>query len=341
MTVNFDELLAPHGPVALTIRQPLVPALGEGAVVFPPTFAPAEGSAEAPNYLIDPIGDGNFIALIDSVGSQANRMEPIFQKPPYSKLVPQVTVEIGSRKLDLLEAGHRAADAIVRFSDKAEVFQKAFEAIRDSGDSTRLAKIAPTSIVFGVWDSRLTQVKLPRLVEATVRAYGVQRITRSAQFFAALSKDELAGISDNQKQLSKEGLDDAPSGRLPGGVVAGKGIERQAILNLVALRALSASGETAANQLQRYILGLSLIAFLAPAPLYLRQGCLLVEKGNAAAEAVYRDNQRAPFAVSLAEATKFAQSEAAAFGVGEGFTARFEPGKAKESIAKNAKKKGS
>ena len=35
------------------------------------------------------------------------------------------------------------------------------------GDPTPLAKIAPTSLVFGVWDSRDTQAKLPRLVAST------------------------------------------------------------------------------------------------------------------------------------------------------------------------------
>jgi len=45
-----------------------------------------------------------------------------------------------------------------------------------------MAKIAPTSLVFGVWDSRDTQAKLPRLVASTIRAFDVQRLTRSAQF---------------------------------------------------------------------------------------------------------------------------------------------------------------
>ena len=55
--------------------------------------------------------------LVDSVGAQANRLEPLFKQPPYSELVPKATVRIGEREVDLLDAGHRAADAVVRFSD--------------------------------------------------------------------------------------------------------------------------------------------------------------------------------------------------------------------------------
>ena len=45
-----------------------------------------------------------------------------------------------------------------------------------------MAKIAPTSLVFGVWDSRDTQAKLPRLIASTVRAFDVKRLKRSAQY---------------------------------------------------------------------------------------------------------------------------------------------------------------
>ena len=46
-------------------------------------------------------------------------MEPIFKREPYNSLVPQVIIEAGERRVNLLDAGHRAADAIVRFSGLA------------------------------------------------------------------------------------------------------------------------------------------------------------------------------------------------------------------------------
>ena len=49
-----------------------------------------------------------------------------------------------------------------------------------------LAKLAPTSLVFGAWDSRDTQAKLPRLIASTIRAYNVRKLRRSAQFVPAV-----------------------------------------------------------------------------------------------------------------------------------------------------------
>ena len=62
----------PNGPVALHLKQKLVPVEGEGGVIFPPTYADI-------GYNIDTLSDGTKVCTIDSVGSQANRMEPIFK----------------------------------------------------------------------------------------------------------------------------------------------------------------------------------------------------------------------------------------------------------------------
>ena len=50
--MNFDHLLAPGGPVALTIQEYLEPVQGAGSVLFPSTFASPLGSDEPPNYVI-------------------------------------------------------------------------------------------------------------------------------------------------------------------------------------------------------------------------------------------------------------------------------------------------
>jgi CRISPR-associated protein Csb1 len=76
LTVSNERLDAwahdPSGPVALHLKQRLVPVEGEGGVIFPPTYADI-------GYNIDTLSDGTRVALIDSVGSQANRIEPIFK----------------------------------------------------------------------------------------------------------------------------------------------------------------------------------------------------------------------------------------------------------------------
>jgi CRISPR-associated protein Csb1 len=332
---QFDPWLEVNGPVAVVIREELEPVMGNDAVFFPPTFAPPEDSKEAPGYLIDQTSSGK-VALVDTVGAQANRIEPIFKHEPYSQLVPKVTVKIGEREVDLLDAGHRAADAVVRFSDKWVVLQNAFLAIRDKRDATVLAKLAPTSLVFGVWDSRDTQVKLPRLVGSTIRAYNVEKLTRSAQFFAATEKEDIQELAD-QKFLSAVGLDDAPAGRTDGGVIAQGGIRREAVLNLVALRALTGADADTSRKLQRYVLGLALVALLARSEKFLRQGCLLVPRDGIQAEAkvVDRTGVRNPLAVNEESALAFAQEAATAFGVGEPWTATFD----KDAVRKASDKK--
>src|SRR5690606_41319454 len=94
-----DKMLAADGPAALVCRQWLMPADGRDAVIFPPTFAPPEGKAGPADYISDPLGDSDdakasLVELIDSVGSQATRMEPPLkrEKGPdtaHSRTLPQ------------------------------------------------------------------------------------------------------------------------------------------------------------------------------------------------------------------------------------------------------------
>ena len=103
-----------QGPVALHLKQKLLPVEGAGAVIFPPTYADI-------GYNIDELCDGTKVATIDSVGSQANRIEPIFKREPYAALVPQIDIEYGNEKVrSILEAGHRLGDALIRSNRIAE-----------------------------------------------------------------------------------------------------------------------------------------------------------------------------------------------------------------------------
>lgn len=331
MIDRFDSWLSGTGPVALVIRESLQPVTGAGTVFFPPTFAASEDAPKGTkaDYVID--GD---VCLVDSVGSQGNRLEPMFKSEPLSSLVPQVTVTVGERRLNLLELGHRAADAVARFSGLGPDLNRAFLDYRERGDATALAKIAPTSLVFGVWDSRDTGAKVPRLVESTVRAYGVERLSRSAQYFAALNDAERKEIDAG----SEEGLVDTPSGRVHGGVIAKDGIRRDAVLNLVALRALNGPD---GMKLRRYILGLALVAFVVPAESYLRQGCLLVCDPEKPSEtrAVYRDGKREAVTLTADDAIAFAKAAAAEFGKGEDRVEPFDKDAAKAKKEKTKKGK--
>jgi len=342
---HYDAWIADSGPSALVCKQYLEPASGPGEVIFPPTFAPPEDSNGAgATYVIDGEGD-QAVCLIDSVGSQANRMEPLFLDARYSSLVPQIEVRVKERAINLLQVGHRAADALVRSTALAEQIETAFLQY-ENGNAVPLAKMAPTSLVFGAWDSRGSQVKVPRLIDSTIRAYGVRRLTRAAQYFASLEPAEVEELispaaGKNRKVLSKAGFLDAPSGTTHGGIIASGGIVRNTIVNLVALRSIRAPNQDEQTALRRYILGLALVAVLAPQDFFLRQGCLLVESPGKQPQwtLVYRNGRREELSPSLDQVEAFARAAASAFQVGEGRTVDFNPKLAQDLVKKASKEK--
>ena len=339
---ELDYWIAETGPSALVLKERLEPAGGSGDVIFPPTFAPPKGSKELPSYVIDGEGE-NSVCLVDSVGSQSNRLEPLFQQERFRDLVPQVEIDVEGSSINLLELGHRAADAVARSSGLANDLRSAFEAY-GNGKGSPMAKLAPTSIVFGAWDSRETQVKIPRMISSTIRAYNVEKLTRSAQYFAALEKDAVKQLLEVDPQrehsLSKAGFLDAPSQRTSGGIRVRGYIERSTILNLTAARAIGAPPDEL-KALRRYILGLALLAVVAPIDLFLRQGCLLVQSTEdpPSGHLVYRDGRRKEFSVTVKEAEDFAREAAQEFGVGENRRARFDKGLAQTALKKAKKQK--
>jgi CRISPR-associated protein Csb1 len=326
-TKLFDSWLAADGPVALRLRQKLLPVEADEngrGVIFPPTYADI-------GYNVDKLEDGTRVATIDTVGSQANRLEPIFKSTgkdadgnelnPLASLVPQVEIVLhkaGGRKKkeadtdgakhiekrSLLDLAHRSADAVVLASPTlAPEIAKAFEALRNKGNAAPLASIAPTSLVFGVWDSRGgTGEKRPRLVRSIIRAWDVEVLHSAAQFnsvWKALSEEQQKELADEEKkkgklELSAVGLKDAPStfrktdkipqfvagapnpeARVLGGVLAKGAIERDVTINLVALRGIRGKDATETTEVQKYLLGLALLAATADLELFLREGCLL------------------------------------------------------------------
>lgn len=323
----LDSWLAADGPVALRLRQKLLPVEADESgrgIIFPPTYADI-------GYNIDTLADGTRVATIDTVGSQANRLEPIFKSTgtdaegnesnPLAGLVPQVEIVLhrgdakkGNKKQSnaggedghvekrsLLDLAHRSADAVVLASPTlAPEVAKAFEALRNKGNAAPLAAIAPTSLVFGVWDSRGgSGEKRPRLVRAIVRAWDVEIFHSAAQFnsvWKALSEEQQQELKKEAKakkiKLSVKGFADAPAtfrtdknqfvdgvpnpeARVLGGVLAKGAIERDVTINLVALRGIRGKDADETTEVQKYLLGLALLAATADLELFLREGCLL------------------------------------------------------------------
>lgn len=323
------------GPSALVMKEHLAPVEGADDPFFPPTYAGASSSDDS-TYCIDTMSDGTRICLIDSVGSQANRMEPIFMEPPYASLVPQITITADTQKCNLCEVGHRAGDALLRHSDVYPRISKALDILKSENDARELAKVAPTSLVFGVWDSRKTQVKAPRIVSSVIRAYNVEELTRSAQYFPPVDYREENLLGDNPSETdkrSKVGFNEAPATGKPGGIIAKGGIRRDVVVNLAALRKLYGGKET--SVLRKYILGLALVSATASSDLYLRQGCVLTRdagKPEPVWEAVYSDGRREAVDLSQDAVKEFATAAAAKFGVGESQDGRFDVKSAKKEM---------
>ncbi len=347
----FDSWLAAGGPVALRLRQKLLPVEADEngrGVIFPPTYADI-------GYNIDTLADGTRVVTIDSVGSQSNRLEPIFKSTgkdeqgnelnPLASLVPQVEIILhkaggkkGNKKQEgedghvekrsLLDLAHRSADAVVLASPTlAPEIAKAFEALRDKGNAAPLAAIAPTSLVFGVWDSRGgTGEKRPRLVRSVIRAWNVEVLHSAAQFnsvWKALSEEQKNELVAEEKkkgklELSAVGLKDTPAtfrktdkipqfvsdapnpeARILGGVLTKGSVERDVTINLVALRGIRGKDDIETKEVQRYLLGLALLAATADLELFLREGCLLRYANNDTWTTVPRRGE--PTVVSLPE----------------------------------------
>lgn len=323
LTNLFDSWVEPNGPVALHLKQKLLPVEGEGGVIFPPTYADI-------GYNIDTLSDGTKVATIDSVGSQANRMEPMFKSTGKRKnhkgedeelnllaaLVPQVEIILNVKEPDgeryekrqsLLDLAHRSADAVVKATPSlAKIITPAFEALNRHGNAGPLCAVAPTSLLFGVWDSRDgTGEKRPRLVRSIVRAWDVELMFSAAQFNSVwksldeASQSELESAAKKAgKKRSETGFADAPAvfrkvsqsaakhmtefrngspnseRRTLGGVLTKGPIFRDVTVNLVALRALrGVNSET--DQIRKYLLSLALLAASTELDLFLREGCLL------------------------------------------------------------------
>jgi len=345
-----------RGPVALHLRQKLLPVEGEGAVIFPPTYAMGERRAFAP-YAIDVLSDGTKVAQIDSVGSQANRMEPLFKRAPagraenpLSRLVPQVEIDIGNGRLvSILDAGHRLGDALVRSSELRDEVEGAFRSFQDAGDAAPIARLAPTSLVFGAWDSRGEGAKLPRIVQAVVRAWDVDVLRRSAQYSPPVDYAELDVFSDEEKEkaegdtkspLAQRGFVHVPAVDTHGGIVARGEIRRDVTVNLVALRQLDSPEH--GTDLRRYVLGLALVAATQPQDAFLRQGCLLTPDADSPGrwDLVERDGRRVPLSLDASVARDYAKAARNRFPVGQDRSVAFSKDRAKADLpGKDAKKK--
>jgi CRISPR-associated protein Csb1 len=173
--VTLEELgkLVDKDAVAIRGRAVLEPAGGPGDKVFPPSHSVGDrethGGAKYAFETRRRNGNDVRCVLIDSVQSQANRMEEALQAlwTDRKLTLPVIEVDLSSTAPDVgkvtsLTAPHRVADALLRDSFVNEngtptLFRSSAIGRSFTDASPRnaapLFKVCPTGLVFGIWDS--------------------------------------------------------------------------------------------------------------------------------------------------------------------------------------------
>ncbi len=176
----------------------LQPAGGPGAKVFPPTYISDDNKAFGDTkYAIEQRKiNGGIVdcVLLDSVASQANRMEEALQDrwedgeldfplvvSDFTEADESLEARVGS--ISTLQAPHRIHDAIFRDSvdDSGTLFRYTDVGQRithaTKRDATALYTFCPTALVFGAWDSAGPKgglgSKFPRALSSEVVGIGM------------------------------------------------------------------------------------------------------------------------------------------------------------------------
>ncbi|PPK72817.1 CRISPR-associated Csx4 family protein [Methylobacter tundripaludum] len=162
--IDIDTLTSAvnSGYSAIRLLAKLQPAAGPGSKVFPPSHSEGKYAWEARR-----VEGGEVVrtVLLDSVQSQANRMEQALKEAYISQRInfPLLAVDFGSHFADIgeittLDAPHRIADAIFRDSLLGDQkfpdtnIAKAYSAANQR-NATALYQYCPHALIFGIWDS--------------------------------------------------------------------------------------------------------------------------------------------------------------------------------------------
>ena len=301
MTPTIQQLIGDETLVALTYRQALAPIEGRDAPVHPPTYPVARAKTARQDghrtrYELNELGDGTLVCELDTVQSQANRMEGSY-RGALADCIPRHAVEAGGHHVDLTGLPHRLADASIRATGLAGDIRECFERFA-AGDAAPLARLGSTSLVYGAWDSRGTRVAVPRFIASRIEARDVVERSRSAQYSAVFSQGEL-GLTDAEWRKGAEaGFAPAPANGRPGGIVVRGAILQSASILLDVPRRYRTKDRSAV--LPAYLLGLALGGLLTGGRRYhLRSGCALVPAGAPTWQTVSVEGERRPVEVDV------------------------------------------
>jgi CRISPR-associated protein Csb1 len=192
MTISLEQLRTAVGRDAAIRRvQKLQPVGGPGDKIFPPTY-PGERNNDPPRHVFEMrrvAGQNVLCVLIDSVQSQANRLEEALKIARNDGLIfPVMSVDFsGTEVADIghittLDAPHRVFDAIMRDAELEGT------RLKDTSEGKRLVEakpqnaraiyeLSPTALLFGAWNSTGEGggigAKFPRCVVSEIIGVGV------------------------------------------------------------------------------------------------------------------------------------------------------------------------
>lgn len=212
----------------------LQPTGGAGASLFPPTYVVGE---EGGKYAMEgrQLGETKIesAVLLDSVPSQANRIEEALQRAIDEEQIalPLLVVTLPpDQRVTSLEAPHRIADAIFRDSELGNLPFRDSEAGKsfvtaNVRNATALYQLCPTALIFGTWDSTGASGglgnKFARALVSEVIGYHAQTFKKTAGRIdpLAVTKMELHVKKDDPAIYE---VPKAPGAPVPEGFKIGK-----------------------------------------------------------------------------------------------------------------------
>ena len=200
LTLKALQGILTDGTVAIRGLATLEPAGGPGDKVFPPSHLLENGDVSpGAKYAFEKRrlqGVDVDCVLMDSVQSQANRMEEVLQKLWTAGRIslPVVVADFTDAAPDVgiitsLSAPHRIADAILRDSLlDGKLFRLSDIGRAFTGSSPRNAipmfQVCPTALVFGLWDSTglkgSSGTKFARTITSEIVGIGATRGVKTA-----------------------------------------------------------------------------------------------------------------------------------------------------------------
>ncbi len=216
--MNYNDLLeSVRNAAALRLRLRLQPMYGQGEIVFPSTYS--GGGYLISDRRIPGYDSPVKCAILDSVQSQANRMEDALAEDIRSGNIhlPHAITDFTEvektfkkvvGKITSLDAPHRIFDAIIRDSELGNTrfpYTDAGIAVvkANSKNATGLFQYDPTSLLFGSWDSTGVSgglgEKYTRCVVSEIVAINVEVSKRGAARVDPLNASKHAQIKRDPK----------------------------------------------------------------------------------------------------------------------------------------------